>query len=191
MGGLERLVDGKRATEHRDAGIALAACMAFPRRLERRVDETLPKLLPPRARRVGVGIVGQEVARVELDCLGAALGRPRGGRPLERVDIHPDAVDEAHHATIDPDELRPHDLPEVVERAMKVVRPGLEILVRPQAIDHLFPMQRVAARERHRGEELHRTPLAPRARRNLDGDGVDDLHREAPEHVDSRLAHIG
>ncbi len=66
---------------------------------------------------------------------------------------------------------------------MQVVRTGLEVLVRPEAIDELLAVEDPPRRERERGQDFDRTPLAPGGRR--DGLTV-DFHAEPAEEVDAR-----
>jgi hypothetical protein len=95
----------------------------------------------------------------------------------ERVALAPRACEDFHEQTVRGlerrSEIHPRDAPEVVERAMEVVRSGLEILVGPEAIDELFAMQGLAGRQRQGGEHVDRTALAPGSRRNGAAFGLD------------------
>jgi hypothetical protein len=85
---------------------------------------------------------------------------------LERLHVDPSALGEPRHAAIEDGEIRGCHASQIVERAVEVVRAGLEVLVGPEAIDELLAVEDVPGRESERGEHLDRTSLPPGRRGN-------------------------
>src|SRR5262245_56877930 len=98
------------------------------RESEPRVDEALPQPLTPRGQRVRVRIVGQQYSLVELH--GPRELVPDGARraALEGVHVDPRPVRQPSDAAIQRGEIRAGDAPQIVERAVEVVRARVEAL---------------------------------------------------------------
>ena len=129
------------------------------------VDEALPEPFAPRREGVGVRIVREERASVELHGLRERVHRRARRRLLEGLDVDPHVLGETRHASIERRELRAGDAPQIVERAVQVVGARVEVLVGPQPIDQLFAMENPPRRQREGGQQLDGTSLPPRRRR--------------------------
>src|SRR5438477_255658 len=70
-------VDLEQVSQHIDRGAVVARVDGLARKADRGIDEALLQRTAPRLQRLGVGVVGTEVAEVEREGSGAsgAIGR--------------------------------------------------------------------------------------------------------------------